>query len=71
MKKILVTGGKLACLLFLFNTYTIFAQEPPGGGTAPAETPIDGGASLLAAAGLTYGLKKIRDHKRKNDNEEE
>ncbi|HCX23070.1 MAG: hypothetical protein CMB80_20465 [Flammeovirgaceae bacterium] len=36
-----------------------FAQ--PG---APPATPIDGGLSLLLAAGGAYGLKKLRDHKR-------
>lgn len=30
----------------------------PGG---PPATPIDGGLSLLLAAGGAYGLKKIRD----------
>lgn len=32
----------------------------------PAITPIDGGASFLAAAGLAYGLKKVRDHNRRS-----
>ena len=27
--------------------------------------PIDGGASILAAAGLAYGAKKYRDYKKK------
>ena len=36
-----------------------FAQ--PG---APPATPIDGGLSLLLAAGGAYGIKKLRDHKR-------
>ena len=34
-------------------------------------TPVDGGASFLAAAGLAYGLKKVRDFKRKSKAAEE
>lgn len=32
---------------------------------APPATPIDGGLSLLLAAGGVYGIKKLRDIKRK------
>ncbi|MEP4531839.1 MAG: hypothetical protein ABJ004_02055 [Cyclobacteriaceae bacterium] len=31
---------------------------------APPATPIDGGLSLLLAAGGVYGLKKLRDSKK-------
>jgi len=31
---------------------------------APPATPIDGGLSLLLAAGGVYGLKKIRDSRK-------
>ncbi len=31
----------------------------------PTEIPIDGGASLLLAGGFAYGLKKLRDNRRK------
>lgn len=34
-------------------------------GGAPPATPIDGGLSLLLAAGGVYGLKKIRDARKK------
>ena len=34
----------------------------PGGPTATA-IPLDGGASLLLAAGAAYGIKKLRDRK--------
>jgi len=38
-----------------------------GGGLPPepADVPIDGGLSLLLAAGVGYGVKKYRDSKRK------
>ena len=30
------------------------------------DAPIDGGFSLLLAAGVGYGIKKIRDQRKKN-----
>ena len=40
-------------------------NEPSFGGD-PDNVPIDGGVGILLAAGVTYGLKKIYDNKRKN-----
>ena len=37
------------------------AQGPPD----PEDTPIDGGLSLLVAAGAAYGVKRYRDGKQK------
>ncbi|MFY0607794.1 MAG: hypothetical protein JXR10_13840 [Cyclobacteriaceae bacterium] len=50
---------KLSILSIAFFSVSIpaFAQGPP-----PA-TPIDGGLTLLLAAGGIYGLKKLRDKK--------
>ncbi len=45
-------------LTLLLSTLTLFAQGPP-----PA-TPIDGGLSLLLAAGGIYGIKKLRDSRK-------
>ncbi len=42
------------------------AQAPADGGPAPAAptaTPLDGGASLLLAGGLAYGLRRLRRKK--------
>ena len=44
-------------LVFLFSL-PLLAQAPP-----PA-TPIDGGLSVLLAAGGLYGLKKLRDKRK-------
>lgn len=33
--------------------------------SAPPATPIDGGLSILLAAGGAYGLKKLHDSKKK------
>ena len=41
--------------------------QPGSGGPqpeAPTAVPIDGGASLLLAAGAAYGLKRLREAKR-------
>ena len=38
---------------------------------AGTSAPIDGGVSLLIAAGIGYGIKKVRDErKRKKDDKE-
>lgn len=43
----------------LLMVTTAFAQG------APPATPIDGGLGLLLAGGAAYGVKKLRDHRRK------
>ena len=45
----------------------VLAQTPADGGptpTSPSAVPIDGGASLLLAAGAAYGLKRLRKNRR-------
>lgn len=38
----------------------------PGPGTPdPTAVPLDGGASLLLASGVAYGLKHLRDRRKK------
>ena len=49
----------LLVLPALFLVLPAFAQ--PG---APPATPIDGGLSILLAAGGAYGIKKLRDHRK-------
>ena len=53
------------------------SQDPPGpgdtGGGNPDDAgsvPIDGGLSLVLAAGVGYGAKKLRDYKKKRREEE-
>jgi hypothetical protein len=48
----------------LFTAVSALAQPGSGGpgpGNSPTSVPIDGGASLLLAAGGAYGLKRLRD----------
>ena len=63
-------------LFLLLLTRPAAAQDPvpgtgensPGGPqqqpTAPTGVPIDGGASLLLAGGVAYGLRKLRQRHR-------
>ena len=54
-------------LLFLMICMIVpmltFAQGPPD----PNDIPIDGGLSLLLAAGVGYGVKKYRAGKKKEE----
>ena len=65
----LVMAAAGVCLLAGSLT-PVLAQGPGSGGPAPGtvlaptETPIDGGASLLLAAGAAYGLKRLRNARR-------
>jgi len=49
-----------AIIIVLIATTVLFAQ--PGLPGAPSQAPIDGGLSLLAAAGGAYAWKKLRDN---------
>ncbi|MBX2920380.1 MAG: hypothetical protein KF741_14175 [Ferruginibacter sp.] len=47
-------------LLVLLIPSIVFADGPPD----PNDVPIDGGLSVLLAAGAAYGVKKYRDYKK-------
>lgn len=49
----------LLFLMVLLIPTIVFAQP-----IDPNDVPIDGGLSLLLAAGAAYGAKKYRDHKK-------
>jgi len=48
---------------FVIIPNLIFAQIGPGGD--PLDVPIDGGLSVLVAAGVAYGAKKVHDARKK------
>lgn len=48
--------------MILILTYPFWNEIYAQGG--PPATPIDGGLSILLAAGGIYGIKKIRDKKK-------
>jgi hypothetical protein len=62
-------------IVFILASFFIvdFAMAQGGGFpvTPPAETPIDGGLSLLLAAGAAYGAKKVYDFRNKDNQDEE
>jgi hypothetical protein len=68
MKKISLKLG-LVCMLSCTAMISYALTIPPkgGGGGHPGHTnaPFDGGASLLIAAGVAYGVKKARDSRKK------
>ena len=50
----------------LFTAVAALAQGPGSGGptpNGPIQTPIDGGAALLLAAGGAYGLKRLQAYR--------
>lgn len=55
----------LLLLLLVAAHLAAHAQAPGNGGTTggppgPTAVPLDGGASLLLASGVAYGLRRLR-----------
>lgn len=76
MGKLLVKHAFLVALLLSLGLVNALAQgtDPPDSPGPqptqpnppdPTEIPIDGGASLLIAGGVAYGLKKLRDRRKR------
>lgn len=63
MKKTIITA------IFLFGSIGFYAQ-PSQGNPGEAPTPIDGGLSLLLAAGAALGGKKAYDAYRQKEDVE-
>ncbi len=53
-------------LMTIIVPAVVNAQPNPGG---DPDVPIDGGLSLLLAAGVGYGAKKVHDARKKNKRE--
>lgn len=51
-------GKRILIVLCFLCIGVVYAQ--PGLPSAPTQAPIDGGLSLLAAAGGVYAIKKLR-----------
>lgn len=58
------------CVMFFLMTglpaFVMAQGALPDGGAVDPDAPIDGGISLLVAAGIGYGVKKARDNRKKN-----
>ncbi|MFY0602111.1 MAG: hypothetical protein JXR03_20720 [Cyclobacteriaceae bacterium] len=59
MKNIIIKTTALMTILSV-TVIPLLAQGPG----APPATPIDGGLSLLLAAGGVYGLKKLKESRK-------
>jgi len=63
MKLKISTIQILVLLAVMFLPSTLHAQ--PGFGDDVDDVPIDGGISLLVAAGVGYGAKKLKEKRKK------
>lgn len=61
----IITNKKLFSLLFTLIVLTLPVVAQDGFGEAGGDVPVDGGLSLLVAAGVGYGAKKIREKRKK------
>lgn len=68
MKK-LKTSILFAAILLVVSCIlsTELLAQGPGFDEGVEDTPIDGGVTLIAATAVGYGIKKLRDKKRKFD----
>ena len=68
MKSFFLSRFLPALFLLVAVGGTVLAQAPSDGGPAPAgptAIPLDGGASLLLAGGLAYGLARLRNRRKR------
>ncbi len=67
MKLKITTLQIIVVLVVMLIPALSIAQPPPfGGGDDVMDVPVDGGLSLLAAAGIGYGAKKLKEKRSKN-----
>ena len=69
MKSFLLIRILPALILLVAVGGTVLAQTPADGGPAPAAPtaiPLDGGVSMLLAGGLAYGLKHLRNRRKRS-----
>ena len=55
----------LLMIILLVLPSVLFAQ--PGFDDDVTDVPIDGGLSILLAAGAAYGIKKVKDHNKQQE----
>ena len=63
--KTLLTILAILCVVLCLPSL-LHAQGMPGDPGGDPDVPIDGGLSLLLAAGAGYGLKKVNDMRKKS-----
>lgn len=57
----------LCIVLLLLPALCLWAQSDPG--ADPDSAPIDGGLSILVAAGVGYGARKVKEKRNKKTTE--
>ncbi|WP_345055468.1 PID-CTERM protein-sorting domain-containing protein [Hymenobacter glaciei] len=68
MKSFFLTRLLPAFILVVAVGGTVLAQAPADGGPSPSgptSIPLDGGISLLLAGGVAYGLKQLRNRRKR------
>ncbi|WP_394368751.1 PID-CTERM protein-sorting domain-containing protein [Hymenobacter jeongseonensis] len=55
-----LTSATRLLAMCLLTSLPALSQPDTGGPLAPTAVPIDGGASLLLAGGLAFGLRQLR-----------
>ncbi len=55
-------------LIFFYLFPILVNAQSIGDDSGDPDSPIDGGLSILVAAGVGYGIKKIRDERKKSSN---
>lgn len=63
--KSLLTTAILTVMSMALFIPSVLAQLPDNPGVDPDDIPLDGGLSLLIAAGVAYGAKKAYDKRKK------
>jgi len=62
--KLKISTVQLVVLLACFLVPSLLHAQP-GFGDDVDDVPLDGGLSLLVAAGVGYGVKKVKERKKK------
>lgn len=65
MRNVLVRVLTIVVVLMLVSVMVWAQTPPPGGGLTNAGAPLDGLTSLLLVAGVGYGMKQMRNSRRK------
>ena len=63
--------GKVLFLIVVLLSLTAIASYAGPRGFRDADTPIDGGISLLVATGVGIGVKKVREMRKKKKETEQ
>lgn len=68
MRKIIIMRMVVACFVVLMP---LLSHAQPGFGDDETDVPLDGGLSLVVAAGVGYGLHKMRKHRKEQQGKEQ